>query len=317
MNRLLPEFEIDPRRAALQIPADRYSLQIQTTTACNAKCAFCPHETYYGGREVRQMEQSVFERILCELKGYRFYKIAPYLQNEPLCDPRIFERMQRIQECLTYDLIEVSVNPGMLTPSRIQGLVQTLSQTPHQIRVSFHGVDAAGFERSMALPFARCLRQTLALLQAAQEAGLSVMIKGLGRSREQNGPAADFDESAFLSFWREQCRAAGLDASLVTFRYGLYHSRCGNAGVSSAPVRPNLEGFYCSRVDRWLHFLCDGSLILCCNDYAGESVFGNIREESLSSILAGERYSRLSSMLRGERPSPDDFFCKRCTSPGG
>ena len=225
--------------------------------------------------------------------------------------------VERIKSRLTFDLIELSSNPGMLTPQNIEGIVQTLRATPHQIRISFHGIEEATFESNMALPYRRCLSATIALLRAAEKNELCVMIKGLGRAREGGSRAADFGEDAFLRFWQKQCRDADVNFERFEFRYGMYHSRCGNTGSPQPLIRTDLSGFYCSRLDRWFHFLWDGSMILCCNDYAGESVFGNITEATLDEILAGDRYQTLSSMLLGKRPSPGNFLCKRCTSPGG
>ena len=82
-------------------------------------------------------------------------------------------------------------------------------------------------------------------------------------------------------------------------------------------VRPDLGGFYCTRVDRWFHFSYNGELVLCCNDYCKEVVLGDITKNTITEIMESKRYKEINQQVRGEIPSASDFICKRCTSPGG
>ena len=317
---MIPEFEADPRRMKLEIPADCMSLQIQTATVCNAGCRFCPHDRYYEETDGR-MEQSLFLRILEQVKGYRFFKVMPYLQNEPLCDPRIFGFLEEMKESLTYHHMEISANPAALTPFAAGELARVLADTPHEIRISFHGIDALSLEQNMRIPYVRSLENVLHFLAVAQEAGLQVMIKGLGMPRtEGRWNTASFSEKQFLDFWERQCEMHQLCFERIVFRFGLFHNRSDylpGTGEGTRIVRDSLEGFYCSRVDKWFHFLHDGTMILCCNDYGRETAFGNIQEQSLQDILQGEQYRRLADQVLGRRESPPDFICRRCASVGG
>ena len=318
---MLPEYKADPRRMALHIPADCMSLQIQTTTACNARCRFCPHTDYYEGKETGMMQEALFLRILEEVKEYRFYKVMPYLQNEPLCDPRIGWFLGRMKEMLKYDHMEISVNPAALSHHASEELARVLSDTPHEIRVSFHGINAESFEKNMGIPFSLSLEHVLHFLAVAQENGLKVMIKGLGMPRSEGcWDVKMFSEEQFLAFWEFQCQSHGIHFDGIDFRYGMFHNRSDYvSGIQEGEriVRDSLEGFYCSRVNKWFHFLFDGTMILCCNDYNRETAFGNIRNQSLQDILQGEAYSRLNGQVLGRQPCPPDFICKRCTSVGG
>lgn len=318
---VIPEFEADRRRMELHIPDDCMSLQIQTTTACNARCRFCPHARYYDDRHPGMMTESLFLRILEEVRDKRFFKVMPYLQNEPLCDPRIFRFLREMKQALSYHHIEMSVNPAALTHHAAVELAEVLADTPHEIRISFHGIDEDSLARNMGLSFSPALEHVMYFLSAAGEMDLTVMIKGLGTPRSEGSwNTASFTEREFLDFWDRQFALHRIRTDHISLRYGMFHNRSDYVtGIREERriIRQDLQGFYCSRVDKWYHFLHDGSMILCCNDYNRETVFGSIEHQGLQEILQGETYRRLAGQVTGLCGSPPDFICKRCASVGG
>ena len=52
-------------------------------------------------------------------------------------------------------------------------------------------------------------------------------------------------------------------------------------------------------------------------DYHHEVKLPNIQDMSLLDYFDSDEYYNLVGMVGGEIASPDDFICKRCTSPGG
>jgi hypothetical protein len=303
----------------------KYSLQIQTSTACNAACIFCPHRHTWGKAPVHRMPDALLERVLAQMKPFVYYKIAPYLQNDPFCDERIFSVIRRIREEFRFDILELSANPISLDPSLFAALTESLQGVPHEIRLSFHGVDKAGFEKNMGLDFDRSLHNALSLLHAASENRLCVTVKALGAGKGGASFAAEFSEDDFLRFWTDQCAREGLDPAQFQWKYSRYHSRSGNAQRSGAQwtfgggevVRPDLRGFCCSRADKWFHVLSTGELILCCNDYGREVVIGDLSKTGIRQILASARYRTVRDQVQGFADAPPNFICKRCTSPGG
>ena len=300
----------------------KYSLQLQTTTACNARCVFCAHPDTWGRLPVRLMSKRTFDRVLTEMRRFRFFKVAPYLQNEPLADPRVFDFIRRLAAALRLDLLEIACNPVAPPPSRARRLADCLAGVAHGIRLSFHGVDAASFEHNMGLDFDVATRNAVYLLRLAGQASLHVTIKGLGAARAAGRSApVPFDERAFAAFWRGVCEREGLDFDRVSLKYGMHHNRSDNVrrAATTRPlvVRPDLTGFACTRVDRWFHVGYDGALVLCCNDYAREQVLGNVHDAGIDEIMASSAYRTVAAQVRGEAASPSDFLCKRCESPGG
>jgi len=52
-------------------------------------------------------------------------------------------------------------------------------------------------------------------------------------------------------------------------------------------------------------------------DYHRETVFGNLKKQTISEIFESDTYNNIFKQVQGDLESPDDFICKRCQSPGG
>lgn len=297
------------------------NIQLQTTSLCNGKCIICPYLDSWHKAHPGIMSDAVFERILAELAPRELGKICVYFENEPLADPKLLQRIARLQEALRFEHLEISTNAMLLDRDRANALADLLEGTDHSLWISFHGVDKRTYEGIMGLPFERVLANVSSLLTLAEARGLRVTIRGSGMPRDP-ALAHDFcfSEQQFLDFWNTTLDGLGL-VSRPRLNFFSYHDRCGSNRRNELRLRviprPDLTGLRCPRVEGWLHFLYTGELSLCCMDYHREQVFGDIRTQSLAEILDSEPYRAVRDMSYGLRPSPPDFICKRCISPNG
>lgn len=309
----------------------RYNVQLQTTSVCNGSCIICPYPSSWHKQNPGRMSDELFERILDQLSTVELGKVCPYLENEPLMDPDFLHRLGRIAQRLTFDQVEISTNAQALTPNLTDALAEQLQHIPHRIWISFHGCDRRTHEGMMGLDHEVCMNNITHLLVRAQEQNLDICIRGAGMGRvDRLQTAFDYEESDFRAFWEAVFDNHGFSRK-PRLHYFTYHDRCGNVGrgtqqvhdTESSIVRPDLSGFTCDRVENWLHFLYTGELVICCMDYMREEVFADIRTTDLKTILesgpngADGAYARLQRKVRGLDPTPHDFLCKRCISPGG
>ena len=61
------------------------------------------------------------------------------------------------------------------------------------------------------------------------------------------------------------------------------------------------------------YILSDGSVVLCCKDWAGYTVLGNVNEESLQSIWNSAEYRRLRNDISNGKIA-DCEVCRRCVA---
>lgn len=297
------------------------NVQVQTISTCNATCVFCPYPESWHEANPGKMSEELYRSIIDQLSRYKIGKFCPYLENEPLLDPKLFERVEYAASKLDFEVVEVSTNASVLNAKMLDNVVRVFPRLRNEIRVSFHGIDAGTFRAVMGLDFQRCLDNTLALIEKAQDHDLDIMIRGAGVARiESDRKPSWFTREEYFRFWREEFRKRGFKR-LPKLQFFSYHDRAGEIDRNEINfqkvIRPDLRGFYCTRFDQWAHFLYTGEMILCCMDYHRKTVLGSMASQSLDEILASDKFRDFARQYLGLTPSPGNFICKRCVSPGG
>jgi hypothetical protein len=304
------------------IPQNRINVQIQSVSSCNGKCSFCPYQGSWHQKNPGIMSWENYKKIIDQLKGYKIVKFCPYLENEPLLDKEIFNKIRYALENLDIELLELSTNLSALSEHFLDEIGEIFPAINHEIRISFHGVDKISYEHIMGLSFEQALFNVSRLVRLAQELPLKIDIRGAGTPKSANGNLRSwFGEEKYLDFWKKQLAPFKNKPSVKFLRY---HDRAGSIqlkdkGMSfNSIARESLDNFYCSRFDKWMHFLYTGEPILCCMDYNRETSFDDsITNKTIEELYASQRYIDLIKRGTGMMPSEDNFICKRCFSPGG
>lgn len=293
------------------------NIQIQTVSACNGKCKFCPYKGSWHDRHPGKMPWATYEKIIQNLRNYQIAKFCPYLQNEPLLDTGLFEKIKYAVENLNLEWVEVSTNVSTLNEENLEGIKEIFCRIPHEIWVSFHGVSKESYEDIMGLNFERSLNNVLRLVELSQEVPLNIEIRGVGSPRiEGTNLKTWFAKEEYLTFWQNNLSSFKNKPRISFFTY---IDRAGsiqlkNKGMSFNTIfRKNLDGFYCVRFDRWLHFLYTGEPILCCMDYNIETAFGeSVKDKTIETLFSAPRFLELIKKGTGVIDSEKNFICKRC-----
>jgi len=100
------------------------SVQIETIDYCNRKCPWCPNSTRKQSKD-SFMSYDTLDLILDSLvdAGYKG-RIHPFLNGEPLCDPRFPDIIARIREKLPKNIICLFTNGDFLTKDLFIELAQ-------------------------------------------------------------------------------------------------------------------------------------------------------------------------------------------------
>jgi len=282
-------------------------LQIQTTTACGAKCKMCPHPKVSKSWPNGLMDDALFRSIIEQCRGQDVQRICPYLMAEPLTDPKIFERIAYIRSALPDVEIELSTTPQRLTP---QAQTKLLAAPLTELRISSHGITAEDYKQLMpGVRFESAWRNLQAFIDKWRKQKpyplYIVSLFGLLPAEREEAIAAYWQEQGIpLQRWRVTSR--GRQVALEQF---------------DSPEDPTdwrrarrLPPYVCrfGRDTEWMSILSDGRVTLCCMDYRQEVILGDLRAQSIAEVWTGPQFARLRRQIAGTAPGPDDMLCKRC-----
>jgi len=309
------------------IPLIKY-VQIQTQSRCNADCLFCPYSESWHAENPGRMSDDLFNKVLEQLLPFSYGinkgKVCPYLMQEPLLDSRIFKRIQLIYKYFPGTLVEISTN-AMVLNDKVTGMIMDIFPgRRHEIWISHHGIDKSSMEYIMKIDYEKSKRNLIKFLKRA-DGNLRIRIRGAGTSK--NRYFNFFTSGEYIDYWRRVISNEGINTSNVDIDSFRFHDRAGSINRRERNAYMNNQGivrkidsnhpFRCGRIDEWIHIMYDGRIRICCMDYHGEVDLPNIKDMTIEDYLRSDAFRELRNMVKGRKKSPDNFICKRCSSPGG
>jgi len=280
------------KRAMLATGRDEAPLpeivQIESTNICNAKCVFCPRDEM----ERRQgiMDMALFRKIVDECAELGIAHLRMHNYGEPFVDRALVEKVRYAKERGIPQVGMIS-NGSLLTEKAARGMIEAGLDA---INIS---VDASGketFERTrVGLKYDKVIGNIERLLELRREAGTTRPKLILSFVRQNNSE----DERAFIEHWRH--RADKIHITDLHNWAGTLHQR---SDVNYPCYRP------------WLTFtaLWDGRVALCCADFDGRTILGDLRTSTIREIWNSEAYR---AVRREHLQSGGPAICRSCDLP--
>lgn len=301
-------------------------VQVATHSRCNANCVFCPYTESVHHANKGVMTDETWNNILLNLVPWRstLRKFCPYLMQEPLIDKSIFNKIEDIYKFFPEVRVEISTNGAALTDNAVDNILRVFEGKKHEIWVSHHGINAETLEHIMDIKYDITHNNLLNLLRRSN-GRLHIKIRGAGESKAVD--KVYFTRDQYISYWNDLFKVHNINTRNIEVDAFQFHDRAGSlhrtergANLLNKGIVRKIDRahpFSCTRIDKWLHFMHDGSLRICCMDYHHEVKLPNINEMSLLDYFHSDHYLDLVRKVSGKVRSEDNFICKRCTSPGG
>ncbi len=263
-------------------------VQIESTNLCNAKCVFCPRDEMH--RQQGIMDMDLFRKVVDECAALGITHVRLHNYGEPFLDRRLVEKVRYAK---TRGIAEVGMisNGSLITPDIAQGLIDAGLDA---INIS---VDASGketFERTRVnLDYDTVIDNIRTLDRLRREAGRTRPKLILSFVRQQDSP----EEQAFIDAWRTIA-----DKIHITD----LHNWAGTLNAHSDVAYP------CYRL--WLTFtvLWDGRVSLCCADFDGRHVLGDLRTSTIREVWNSPAYR---AVRRQHLESGGPEICRSCDLP--
>ena len=263
-------------------------VQIESTNICNAKCVFCPRDDMHRRQGV--MDMALFRKVVDECRELGIEHVRMHNYGEPFIDRQLVEKV-RYAKHRGIPQVGMISNGSLINDDVARGMIEAGLDA---INIS---VDAAGkevFETTrIGLKYDKVIANIERLLRIRAELGRTHPKMILSFVRQNNSA----DEQQFIERW-----AARVDKVHVTD----LHNWAGTLN------RESDVNFPCYRP--WLTFtvLWDGRVSLCCADFDGREVLGDLRSSSIKDIWNAEPYLR-ARRLHLESGGPD--ICRACDLP--
>lgn len=276
-------------------------LSIQTTSLCNGHCIFCPYDEIKSLFPKEIMDEILFRRIIDETSQHsEVERIILYLNNEPLTDPYLIERITYAKEKVPWASVHILTNGSLLTEELVDKLINSKLDW---VGISLHGMKKETIEKTMGIDYDLTVRRVLNFVEKAR---VKRNIKDFIMITFLRHKYLTLEEKEdVIKFWHNQ----GIER--ISYFDGPI-SRAGN--VKGLPrVRHNkIHGCNSIWANEMVHIVEGGDVILCCMDWKRDIILGNIRKNSIYEIWNSEQYHCVRDKRDGKIDSKDDFICKSC-----
>jgi MoaA/NifB/PqqE/SkfB family radical SAM enzyme len=263
-------------------------VQIESTNICNAKCVFCPRDDMHRRQGIMSVE--LFRKIVDECVTLGITHVRMHNYGEAFMDRKLVEKVKYAKDRGIKEVGMIS-NGSLITDHVARGMIDAGLDA---INIS---VDASGkevFESTrVGLKYDKVIANIERLVRLRAESGKRRPKLILSFVRQNNSA----DEQAFIEHWR-----AIADKIHITD----LHNWAGTLNTESDVNYP------CYRP--WLTFtvLWDGRVSLCCADFDGKTILGDLNTQSIAEIWNADPYR---DVRRQHLESGGPDICRACDLP--
>lgn len=269
-------------------------LQIENINVCNASCVFCPYKDQKRKHTVMSMD--LFKKIIDEAAGIVLISCITITGlGEPLLDPHIYDRIAYVRKKMGNKMsIDLFTNGNLLTVDKVKRLSKAGLSL---LYVSMNAINPDKRREMMGLDDYAQVEKVLDDSYASLNGDMKIIVKGIAAKDLWEGSAID----EFILRWGGSYKDGG---NAFIHLEGNWAGK--NYKVRTTQTTP------CSRALSSIMILSDGRVCLCCQDYDGEVIFGDLNHQTLREIYVNEEFTNYRAKhMEGKRSTLQ--LCKDCT----
>lgn len=268
-------------------------IRIEVCTACNYSCTICPRDIFKRKHEV--MPTSLFaeliSKITAEAPQYNMVTFAGF--GEPLLDPDFVDKVRICRDAGLETL--VLTNGSKLSEKTFMELDALGMQS---VRVSFYGMTPDSYRKVHNPPESLSFEQVVKTIEnICQMERSTKLLLTLNVVEGVN----DDDVAEWIEYWKDR-------ADLVEVwkpHNWVYGREFRGVEVSKRNT--------CGRpFNGPLQVQVDGTVNMCCFDFNGDLLLGDLKAQSLNEIFTSEEYEKIKQCHESGDYGDHDLICKNC-----
>ncbi|MGB9911206.1 MAG: radical SAM/SPASM domain-containing protein [Microgenomates group bacterium] len=266
----------------------KYNIIIETTNLCNARCVMCPHLFMKRKKEI--MKDSIFLKILEKIKKE---KINPqvFIINgfgEPLTDKKIFERIKTLKNFFPNIPVKFYSNFNLANDYIIREIFESKVD---EINISFNGLNKKSYTQTMGLNYLKTIKNLKKLIAEKRKRRSQIPVIRISMTLVKTNEG---EERKFIEKWER------LVDSVSVNRVHNYGGAVEDVS-GSYKINYNKTPYPCKYIWNTIVFGVKGDIFLCCLDYEGKYVFGNILKNGILESFYSKKFQRIRELhLKGE-----------------
>jgi len=269
-------------------------LDIESTNACNLKCAMCPHGLDSFEMKKGFFDYEVYQKLVPEFAREGLCSLKLSMRGEPLLHPRLADMVRLAKDAGVVETM-INTNGLLLDEGKIRdlykaGLDYLIISIDGATAETYNGIRRGG-------DFNRLVSNIEAAVAIRDEMRLK---KPLIRLQYVLMPENEHEVDTYLGMWQDK-----VDIMTVN-RY----SDRGAGDKKRFPYSP-IGRSNCYHPWRRLSVNWNGDAKMCCGDWEDRCVLGNVKETSISDIWHGDIFNRYRKLLKREELDKI-ACCKEC-----
>ena len=245
------------------------TVRVETTNLCNARCVTCPREEMT--RESGIMDMDLYKKIIRECAKNHIGCIHLHNFGEPLMDKHLSDRIKMAKE-VGISYVKIFSNGSLLTSEKALELIESGLD---EIKISIDGYTKETFEKiRKRLNYDVVINNISTFMRIRESNNRKTPKVVLNFVRTENNIQ---EEKAFIEKWTGEVDKISIDKA---HNWGVHHF---------IPLKNSRFHKPCLRVWNTFTILWNGDVALCCLDYDGQVILGNVEKDDIANIWHGER----------------------------
>lgn len=259
-------------------------IHVEVTNACNAQCVMCPQSRMQ--RKITYIKDDLYRRIVDEcaqedLRSFWTFMVGEPLINKTLSDKIRYAKQKGIKK------VGFFTNAALLKGKLAQEIIDS---GINHITISFDALDKETFESIRPpLKFDTIVTNIKDFIQLRNKSKKHRPFVAIEFVRLDNNQK---QARAFMRHWEKIVDAVYISSAV---------NWTGEIETKPVSQRTYQKRRPCLRLWRNLVIHADGRVAICCYDYEGRIIIGDVNQQSIKDIWQGEKLKHLRQRhLQGE-----------------